>query len=54
MKERQLQIYPIFYTEIFDPKITDTNILQVNFEYFRLSIARDDKNDYNCPVQALS
>ena len=30
--------------EIFDPRKMDPNFLEDNFEYFRLSTARDDEN----------
>ena len=31
--------------ETFDPRKMDANFLEANFEYFRLSTARDDKNN---------
>ena len=39
--------------EIFDQRKMDTNCLEANFGYFRLSIARDDKNNENCPSSFL-
>ena len=39
--------------EIFDPKKKDSNFLEANFRYFRLSTARDDKNNENCPSSFL-
>ena len=35
--------------EIFDPRKMDSNFLDANFGYFRLSTARDDKNNEKCP-----
>ena len=35
--------------EIFDQRKMDSNFLDANFGYFRLSTARDDENDENCP-----
>ena len=34
---------------IFDQRKMDDNFLETNFEYFRLSTARDDRNNQNCP-----
>ena len=31
--------------ETFDPRKMDANFFEANFEYFRFSTARDDKND---------
>ena len=39
--------------ETFDPRKMDANFLEANFEYFRLSTARDDKNNENCPSYFL-
>ena len=39
--------------EIFDPRKMDSNFSETNFGYFRLSTARDDKNDENCPSSFL-
>ena len=44
------QLFP----ERFDPRKMDANFLKANFEYFRLSIARDDKNNENCPSYFFS
>ena len=34
--------------ETFDPRKMDANYLEANFEYFRLSATRDDKDNENC------
>ena len=39
--------------ETFDPRKMDANFLEANFEYFRLSTARDDKSNENCPSYFL-
>ena len=38
-------IYSQLSPETFDPRKVVANFLEANFEYFRLSTARDDKND---------
>ena len=45
----QTQLSP----DIFDPRKMDSNFLDANFGYFRLSIARDDENNENCPSYFL-
>ena len=39
--------------EIFDPRKMDSNFLDANFGYLRLSTARDDENNENCPSSFL-
>ena len=39
--------------EIFNPRKMDSNFLEANLGYFRLSTARDNKNDGNCPSSFL-
>ena len=39
--------------DTFDPRKMVANFLEANFEYFRLSTARDDKNNENCPSYFL-
>ena len=39
--------------ETFDPRKMDANFLEANFEHFRLSTARNDKNIRNCPSYFL-
>ena len=43
-----------FCPVIFDPRKMNSNFLEANFGYFRLSTARDDKNDENCPSSFLN
>ena len=40
------------FPEIFDPRKMDPNFMEDNFEYFRLSTARDDDNSIGI-VRAL-
>ena len=40
-------------SEIFDPRKMDANILEANFEYSRLSTAKDDRNSKDCPSYFL-
>ena len=39
--------------EIFDPRKMASNFFVANFGYLRLSTARDDENNENCPSYFL-
>ena len=53
LSSNKLATYTQLSPEIFDPRKMDSNFLDANFRYFRLSTARDDENNENCPSYFL-